>query len=64
MCTENNYDTYLNTNGTLYTCTTCGDTFICYPEWAYVKKKKGKRVAVFCTYGCMRKYQRERGEIK
>lgn len=45
----------------LYTCSICGKEFIVrIPQmWVY-KGLKGSKKVLFCSYGCMRKFQREK----
>lgn len=46
------------------TCTQCGKSFICHApeEWAYRKSagiRGTSRMMHFCSWGCMRKYEKE-----
>jgi hypothetical protein len=44
-------------------CTVCGKKFECKTTYAYRKvNKKGKANIYFCSYSCMRKY--EKGGLK
>jgi len=37
------------------TCSVCGKQFVIFPEWVYKRGGDG-RENVFCSYGCMRKF--------
>jgi hypothetical protein len=54
---------YLSSNGSIVKCTICGCNFLCYPEWVYKVTRQGRRIAIFCTYGCMRTYQKREENI-
>lgn len=57
---------YICSNGTKTKCYICSKPFICYPEWVYKRKicydRKVQGRAIFCTYGCMRKYDKIKEE--
>ena len=42
------------------TCPICSGTFCPTPQWAY----KANRDILFCTYGCMRKWQKNPNLLK
>ena len=52
------------------TCKTCGKIFICHDpyNWVYKKsmqkKKNNSALVYFCSWGCMRKWEKEREEKK
>jgi hypothetical protein len=51
------------TQGKFMKCPICNKRYLCFPEWVY-KRRRGYGYLYFCTYGCMRKYERERGRIE
>lgn len=50
---------------TMYTCRMCNKEFIVrVPQsWVYKGHENGKK-KMFCSYGCMRAFQRQKGEIE
>ena len=64
MSTKSKYCTALN--GSIGKCYNCKKRVVYYPEWVYkrtiYKDRKYIGKVLFCTYGCMRKYDKEKGD--
>lgn len=57
MYDEYTDEKYMSMHGSIKVCYICGKTFTCFPQWVYKRQRTFKRL-LFCTYGCMRKYDK------
>ena len=53
----------MSLDGTERKCPICGKVFLAHEEWAY-KKTKDKHSNIFCSWGCLRKWEAQHGSRK